>query len=487
MNIIPTPKSVHGMTEDGHPLKFAPSIRASITYFNAINTFISYAKEKYGTDISIEPEGTICLEEDCQLQPEAYRIEVCEKGIIISTGDLVGAHHALSTLLQMMEIQDGMICVQPVVIEDAPDCQYRGLMIDLARSWHPFSYLLSYVDMCYFYKVSVLQLHFTDNEGYTLPSDLYPALSTEGYHYTKEEIHELVEYAEARGVQLMPEIDVPGHCRSFQKAYPDVFGTKGVICQHDESIAAMKNLFGELCDMFPYSKYIHLGGDEVYERMEWTRCPKCLEYAKSLGLDTEMEDKEMLSQLLYANFITEMANVCFEKGRQPIVWEGFSKAVNDKISKDILVMAWENFYQTTPDLLAGGFKVINCSWNPMYVVVPKAMWSPEEVFDWSVYQWKAIHPESPYLDKAYDAPEDAPILGGQLLAWGDHIVKEFNPVINGIEEERQRLLERIPMLAENTWNLCKRIEYPAFAKSVEALYEKFWNRLQVGNETGDRL
>ena len=114
--------------------------------------------------------------------------------------------------------------------------------------------------MCYFYKVSVLQLHFTDDQSYTLPSKLFPKLSTENQSYTSTQIQGLVEYANARGVELMPEIDVPGHCRSFGEAYGDLFGTKGVICQHTDSMRAMKDLFAELCDMFPYSKYIHIGG-----------------------------------------------------------------------------------------------------------------------------------------------------------------------------------------------------------------------------------
>lgn len=472
MNIIPTPKKVTYVSDETQRIELTPSICKQEAFADAIDVFTSYMKEMYQTDLAVTTDATICLEKVKEMKPEAYRITVCKTGITVCAGEKVGMNHAFATLLQMLQVRDGKLLVPEMVIEDAPDAKYRGMMIDLARSWHPFRYLLAYVDMCYFYKVAVLQLHFTDDEGYTLPSALYPELSTKGKSYTKEEIEELVAYAEARGVQLMPEIDVPGHCRSFQEAYGEVFGTSGVICQHAESIEAMKALFRELCDMFPYSKYIHLGGDEAYTKIEWTRCPQCLEYAKHLGIDIEMEDKEMLAQLLYANFITEMANACFEKGRQPIVWEGFAKEVNDKISKDIWVMSWENFYQTTPDLLEGGFQIINCSWDPMYVVEPKAMWTQEELYQWSIYQWKAIHPESPYLNKEYRAPKDAPILGGQLLAWGDHIVKDFEPVIGGIEEERQHLLERLPMLAENTWNVEKQIAYSDLKEKVSVLNNK---------------
>ncbi len=472
MKIIPTPKLISWSLEEGQKVSFAPSVQANTEFSNAICVFASYAKKIYGVDIQITEQGSIHVEKDAQMEQEAYKIQVNADGITIFASEAAGVNHAFATLLQMMEVNDGKMNVPGICVEDKPDMQYRGMSVDLARSWHPFSFLLSYVDMCYFYKVAVLQLHFTDDESYTLPSELFPKLSSKDSHYTKAEIQELVEYAEERGVQLMPEIDVPGHCASFQEAYSEIFGTKGVICQSEEAIAAMKSLFAELCDMFPYSKYIHIGGDEVFQIVEWSRCPKCIEYAESLGINKDVVGEEMFCQLLYANFITEMANACFEKGRQPIVWEGFSAKVNDKISRDILVMAWESYYQLAPELLEAGFKVINCSWNPMYVVVPERAWPTEEMYQWSICQWQGIHPDSPYLKEPHCVPEHPAIIGGQILAWGDFIVTRFDPIIEGIKEEKLRLMERLPVLSERTWNVQKRKEYQDFQAVVDVLHEK---------------
>ncbi len=161
-------------------------------------------------------------------------------------------------------------------IDDAPGCSWRGLMVDLARDFHEFPVLLEYVDLCRFYKIRTPAPAFHGrSKSYTLPSRAFPRLSTPGRSYTEEEIRELVAYAARRDVLLMPEIDVPGHCASFAQGYGDVFGTDGIICQSEQSMACMEALFRELCGMFPNSPYIHIGGDEA-TISKWTECEKRL-------------------------------------------------------------------------------------------------------------------------------------------------------------------------------------------------------------------
>lgn len=463
MNIIPTPKKV-AKTENSKKINVIQTVTRHPDFSDAIQSFQEYADKMCDVGIAIVNEGFIRIERCVTYKEEAYGIDISQAGIVIRVSEEVGADHAFATLLQLMETVDGKLLLPELVIEDEPDCSYRGMMIDLARHWHPYEYLLSYVDMCYYYKAAVLHLHFTDNESYTLPSELYPKLSTPERYYTKEQIRELVEYAHKRGVQLLPEIDVPGHCKSFEEGYSELFGTRGVICQHSDSMKAMQMLFGELCDMFSHSKYIHIGGDEAYTMEEWTKCPECIAYAESVGIDTDMRDKRQQAELMLAHFINEMANVCFERGRQPIVWEGFAKSVNDFVSKDIWVMSWENYYQTTEDLLAGGFKVINSSWNPNYVVTPNIMWTPEEVYDSSIYIWRAVHPKSPIRNSFYQGEETTQIIGSQIQAWGDDLGTKCPGVAEGVRMERDCMLERLPMLSEKTWNVKKVTDYPSLEK-----------------------
>lgn len=472
MNVIPIPKEQK--LSDKSKVSFMPTIAENAEFVEAIIAFKQYVQAMYHLELkTVGDQPVVRIKKVSRLEKEAYELMINEEGVMILASEACGVNHAFATLLQLMEEENGKMVLPALSVSDKPDALYRGLMVDLARSWHPISYLFSYVDMCYYYKLSVLHLHFTDDESYTLPSSLYPNLSTAGRSYTRGEIRALVEYAHNRGVQLMPEIDVPGHCKCFASAYGEIFGTRGVICQHEASIKAMKALFSELCDMFPYSRYIHIGGDEAYHKDEWGKCPECLAYARTLGLDPDTEDKEMLTQHMYAHFVGEMAQTCMNKGRQPIVWEGFSKEVNEWVSRDIWVMSWENYYQITPDLLAAGFQIINCSWAPMYVVAPECMWSQKDILEQSIYRWRAMHPSSPYREEPYDAPADAAVLGGQLLAWGDHIVKDYPSAAEGVQDEWYKLLERVPMVAEKTWNVQDPASYEAIKPIAEELQGKF--------------
>ena len=472
MNIIPTPKLIQPEIINANIVSFSPIIKGDIECLEAIEVFGFYVQKLFNISIQLDDEAAIYVEIDESLDDEEYRVEISQSNVIIRAKGNVGVNHAFATILQIMQVRGNNILLPEVTIEDYPDSVYRGMMVDLARNWHSFSYLLSFVDICYFYKVSVLHFHFTDDQSYTLPSDIYPKLSKKGRSYTKKQIQELVMYARVRGVELLPEIDVPGHSKTFAEAYGELFGTNGVICQHLTSMEAMRKLFRELCDMFPYSKYIHIGGDEAYDMHKWTECSECCAYAKSVGIDSDMSNKKKLAELFYAHFISEMAEMCFQNGKQPIVWEGFGKEVNNRISRNIIVMSWENLYQLTSELLEDGFNVINCSWNPMYVVTPLTMWNPEDVYDWSIYTWKATHPNSPHHNSTYKALRTSQILGGQLHAWGDHIQTEYDNVENGIREERQNLIERIPMLAEKTWNVDQRDNYSVFHKRAGELKQR---------------
>lgn len=470
MNIIPTPKKIE-LTEDKYYL-LEGTVATYEEFAGAIVSFKEYVKRIYNLDIQVKQDASIQIVKDNSMPEEAYTLEIKDGKVNIYAAEMTGVNHAFATILQIMDVENGLLRLPEVQITDKPDAIYRSMMVDLARVWHSFDYVLGYVDMCYFYKTSALHLHFTDDQSYTLPSKLFPKLSTEARSYTREQIQELVEYAHARGIELIPEIDVPGHCKSFAEGYGELFGTNAIICQHEDSMQAMRDLFAELCDMFPYSKYIHIGGDEAWAMEEWTKCPKCQAYAKSVGIDADMEDKKQLCEEMYVHFINEMAKIVFAKGKRPIVWEGFAKCMNDKISREMWVMAWENYYQVTADLLEAGFTIINCSWNPTYVVTPVVMWSQKEVFDWSLYSWKAVHPDSPIKENGYEAPKSKQIIGGQLHAWGDAIIRECSDFEEGVYQEWNHVMDRLPIVAENTWNIEKITDFESIMAALDVQKEK---------------
>ena len=481
--IVPTPKLVKCV---GRISSYKTELFSLHHAFrNAAGVFKEYAA-RLGISFAWSETADIQITYDAAIESGAYRLSADGNTVRLSASDSVGANHAFATLLQIInpsEEREGIVCVPDCEIMDAPDCSYRGMMVDLARNWHDFTYLISYVDMCYYYKISVLHLHFTDDQSYTLPSKRFPKLSTKGRSYTPEQIEALNQYAEARGIQLMPEIDVPGHCISFQKEYPDIFGTEGIICQHRESVQAMQELFGELCEMFPHSKYIHIGGDEA-QIENWLKCPRCREYALSIGIDPDAEDQKLAAERMYANFISKMAEAIFASGKIPIAWDGFASQVNDFVSKDILIMSWENYYQVTPELIHAGFTVINCSWNPMYIVAPEPAWTPQEIYQWTIYKWTPVHGGSPYIGKGLEISPTDQVYGGQLLAWGDRIATSYPTVEEGVSAERTLLLERLPYLAENTWNKEKQLPFEMLSEKIAqtdnkliSLIEKAENRV----------
>ena len=464
LNLIPYPRRV-SVTDERTAVR--PRVACPAAWADACDTLRDFASRIHGVAFCPDKDATVIFTLDDGIHPEGYILEVTEGRAVVRASDVLGAQNAVSTLVQLMRSAgDGGVTLPLGRIEDAPECSWRGVMIDLARVWHPLPMLHEYVDMCRFYKIKYLHLHFTDDQSYTLPSRAFPKLSTEGRHYTEEELVELIAYAKCRGVEIVPEIDVPGHTVSFSQAYGEVFGTDGIICQSDASMLGIEVLFRELCALFADSQYIHVGGDEAVIA-KWTECPRCLDAYRARGVDVDGMDKGELSELMYATFVKRTCEAVLSCGKTPVVWEGFREEVNHLIPREAVIMSWENFYQTTPQLRDAGFRLVNCSWSPMYIVHPVTQWTPKEIYEWSVYTWNAVHPQSPYRNNPLTIEPTEQVEGGQLLEWGDHITREFPDIIEGVRGEQKKVEERAPALAENTWNRQKVSGYDEFADRCE--------------------
>ncbi len=457
INMIPQPKKIRILGKKLMPGK----VKCDARFGAAADAY-----DKYRKKLGFECGGdTVSAEYADGLSSGAYTLD-CNDGIRLYASDETGINNGFAALLQLAD-ESGRI--DAVYIEDEPDCEYRGVMIDLARIWHPFEYLLKYVDLCRFYRFSYLHLHFTDSQSYTLPCDTYPLLPTEGRHYTKEQIKELNEYANARGITLMPEIDVPGHCDPFLKAYPDLFGHNGIIGFHKEVFAAFEKITAELCEMFPYSDRIHIGGDEA-DIKQWLYCEKCREYASECGIPVD-GDERMSSERILAAFVNKLSSFVLSHGKTPVVWEGFCRQVNHLVPHTTEVFSWENYYQTTPELVEEGYTLINGSWSPNYIVAPDVCWSVKECFDWDIFTFRPVHPGSPYIKTGLKIPSYDKMIGGQLLSWGDKGAVCSDKAAH-IECELKLVSERAPATAENTWNKFKIREFEDFEKSREALSVK---------------
>lgn len=322
-----------------------------------------------------------------------------------------------------------------LTIRDAPDCNYRGLLVDVARQPHRIETLRQLVVVCWFAKVPWLQLHLTDDQAFTFPSRMYPELARAGHSFTHGEIEELVQFAESLGVTIVPELDMPGHCGALIRALPELFQAHKL---HHATIdfakpavvEAMKILIDELIELFPTSPWIHLGGDEcdlahVDENPNFKAA-----YARHGVADAHG---------LYLWFLGEMDRHVKSRGRKTIVWEGFGHGAEPQLPRDVTVMAYEALYHLPGCLVDDGYPVINASWRPLYVVNDRK-WEPAEIHGWNRLQWNHFVEGFPAFGGLAVPPTDR-ILGGQLCSWEQP---------DSIELESLR--RRLPAMSESLWN-----------------------------------
>ena len=244
--VIPTPK--------GCSLKELACFTAPTVYYGEYQTaaevFADYAKKANDTDYTLRDtdDGArgIRLVTDPMAAAGEYKLTATAEGYVtISASGSEGIRYGLATLLQMTELRPEGVLLSAGTVWDKPDSSYRGLSMDVARAWHPLSLLKEYIDICWLYKVRYFHLHLADDQGYTLPSRKFPK-ATCAYGYTFEEIAELRAYATARDVQLVPEVDCPGHAKALINAYPEIFGKLSLIRFHGDAIAAMQEVFREV-------------------------------------------------------------------------------------------------------------------------------------------------------------------------------------------------------------------------------------------------
>ncbi len=473
LSVIPQPKSCKITSDNILRVKHAIYSDNS-DWLKYAEVFCGYCEKMYDSKPKI-CSGGVELIEDKSISNSGYVIDTSD-GIKLCAACDEGICYALSTLIQIVEEdrQTGEFLIPDMHIEDEPDKDYRGFMVDLARCFHPFETVLSYLDICFMYKIKYVHLHFIDNEFYMLPSEIMPKLPTAGRHYTTNEIEILNKYANDRGLIIVPEFEVPGHARAMNNAYPEIFANASgqtdvsvmhtetgiaitgadVICAGSEkAMDGVKSLIREITDMFPHSPYIHIGGDEVNTAV-WNTCPHCIDYMKNNDISDNSE--------LYCDFVARVSQFVIDEGRTPIVWEGFPERGVHKIPKETIVIAWESHYLTADKLLENGFRIINSSWQPLYIVPSLTeCWGAKDILNWNVYNWKHWWEKSKAtLNPINVAPTDM-VLGAQLCTWEQSYEMEISKVV-----------ENLAALAERCWNLKRKADDSQIFNDIRLLKKR---------------
>ena len=473
-NLIPLPKSYTLLSSRTQLIK--NSIRCTKPEWSChADAFSCLFEKAHSVKLIRDDVGGIELHYDGSLASDSYRINT-SRALDIYASDSEGLCYGLATALQLAVVNEGEITLPEVEITDCPDKDYRSVMVDLGREWHPFDKLLKFVDLCFFYKIKYINLHFADNKLYTLPSKAFPKLNVSGKFYSEKQIAMLRDYATSRGVILIPEFECPGHAPVLNTFYPEVFAdrsegeggvfrnesgelisNKALICAgSDRAVEGVKTLLCEIADLFPEAPYIHIGGDEANIAL-WAQCSDCKEYMRR----NRIEDV----YALYSDYVSRITKHVLSLGKMPIVWEGFPEKGADQIPPETIVISWENHYQTTHQLLNEGFKIINASWKPLYIVPanttpePRFSWGAKEIFEWNVYNWQHWWEQSVAFNHPINVEHTEQVIGAMLCAWEMTYDQEIN-----------HIMANLPALAERTWTTEYLRSFEEFRSAFKSLY-----------------
>ena len=363
-NIIPTPKEQ--TIKNGFMLiENNPEIITN-DKFKSASTLLKEAINELNLDNDEKPKNRIRFSYNKKLDNEEYILKINNNLITISASSEYGAIFGFQSLNQLMNLNlnNGAIKLKNQEIKDSPRFKYRGMHLDVGRHMYPVDFIKKYIDGLAMLKFNNFHWHLTEDQGWRIEIEKYPELnnigsfrdstlighygdkprqfdkSRYGGFYTKKEIKEIIKYANKRGINVIPEIEMPGHSQAAVASYP-MLGCSGeqvgvaplwgvfkeIYCSKNETFDFLEDIIDEVVELFP-SKYIHIGGDEA-PKTNWKACGNCQNVIKREGLKDEYE--------LQSYFITRMEKYINSKGKQIIGWD---EILEGGLAPNATVMSW---------------------------------------------------------------------------------------------------------------------------------------------------
>lgn len=329
---------------------------------------------------------------------EGYELYLNEKGITIYASDKEGVFYAQKSLEQIIAQCEKLPCV---VVKDAPKYSYRGFMLDCSRHFFTVEEILKQIDVLADLKINKFHWHLTDDQGWRIEIEEYPDLVNIGSkrystrkdnlpvtgYYTKSDIRKVVSYCSERFIEVIPELDMPGHFTAAIASYPflgcenkqikvsEHFGIHSdIACAGKESTYIfIKKVLEEIIELFP-SDYIHLGGDEAL-KLKWINCPDCQKTIKEKNLKDEEE--------LQGAFLSEIIKFINSRGKKAILWN--DGLLGGNISGNYTVQYWKEskrFIEVTNKEAAKGRKVIYSPFFSFYLDYPCGMTPLKKVYNY---------------------------------------------------------------------------------------------------------
>ncbi|MGH7466686.1 MAG: beta-N-acetylhexosaminidase [Longimicrobiales bacterium] len=328
---------------------------ASVTYETGLE--VRATAQAAGTPIQLR------LEPSASANPEGYRLSITPSAIQIDAPAEAGLYYGLQTLRQLLPKTGEPTVLRALEITDAPRFVYRGMHLDVARHFFPVAFIKKYLDVMALYKLNTFHWHLTEDQGWRLEIRQYPRLTEVGGcrqetmvaknfnpyvgdgsrycgFYTQAEAREIVEYARARFITVIPEIEMPGHAVAALAAYPEFACTPGpfevgtrwgvyddVFCPKEETFRFLEDVLNEVTQIFP-SRYVHIGGDEVPKK-RWQES----ELAQSVIRRENLKDEHELQSY----FIRRVEQMLHARQRRLIGWD---EILEGGLAPDATVMSW---------------------------------------------------------------------------------------------------------------------------------------------------
>jgi hexosaminidase len=421
--------------------------------------------------------GDVRTRTDPSLPPEAYRLALGPDGADITGGTGTGVFWARQTLRQLLgpdafrraPVAGAAPDVPHAVIEDAPRFAWRGLMLDVARHFLPKDDVLRYIDLMAVHKLNVLHLHLTDDQGWRVEIERHPRLTEigawrrrtrlgwgeharwderpHGGYYTKDDLREIVAYAAARHVAVVPEIDVPGHSQAAIAAYPDLGNadvvdtaalevrTEWGICPNvlaptDRVLRFYEEVLEEVLDVFP-GRFVHIGGDEC-PKDQWRRSPAAQARIAAEGLDGE--------DGLQSWFVRHFDRWLAARGRRLIGWDEIREG---GLADGAAVASWRG-YAAGVAAAQAGHDVVMCPRQHVYLDYRQAPGDDEPVPLGWVRTLADVYGFEPVPPALAGTPDAARVLGAQANMWTEQT--------DSRDRVDYQLFPRLCAFAETVWS-----------------------------------
>jgi hexosaminidase len=463
----------------------------------AVAAFAQSLESATGKALKKEGKG-FCFKLNPALEAEEYGISIGKKGVVVEASALNGFLYACETLKQMLPaaVYGGRKTkadwVLPcATIHDKPRFAYRGMHMDPSRHFWSVEETKRYIDVMATYKLNRLHWHLTDDQGWRIEIKRYPRLTevgawragtvvgkdwsrTDGIryggYYTQEQLKEIVAYAAARGITVIPEIDLPGHMVAALASYPELGCTGGpykvwerwgvakdILCAGNEEVFIfLENVLSEVMDIFP-SEYIHIGGDECFDgdaepgRPDpWDVCPKCARRMAQLGIPRGPQAKHELQ-----NYVTSRVQAFLARhGRKIIGWD---EILQGNLQPGATVMSWRGT-EGGIQAAARGFDAIFTPTSHFYFDYYQGQERDKEPFGIGGYlPLEKVYSYEPL--KGIPPADQHHILGVQANLWTEYIALP--------EHLEYMLLPRLCALSEVQWCLPEQKDYERFNASLD--------------------